>query len=91
MAQTLKPIRLTRTHLSLQIDTNSFHSGYIEGLTNGTRRFDLSDSPTEQGIYEIVSNLIEIALEDGGINESWVRHDSGLIAGWLTRHEVKVK
>jgi hypothetical protein len=88
MATRLKPIKLTRTHLSLGVDTPSFHTGFVEGLTNGTQRFDLSDSPSEQGIYDIVNNLLEIVLEEGSINESWVRHDCGLIAGWLSRKEV---
>jgi|SRR6266702_3632091 len=87
MAQKLQPLALIPTaHLSLEINTRDFHTGYVEGLTADTRRFDVRDGASEEGLVEIVRNLIEIGQE-GWLNEEQLRRDVGLLAGWICRRQ----
>ena len=42
---------------------------------------------TEQDIVSLVRNLVEVGQE-GWLSEEHLRHDCGVIAGWLLRQEV---
>ncbi len=75
--------------LAVSIDTGAFHAGYVAGMTGvgeNCGRYNIACPPTEEGIVDIVRNLCEIAQE-GWLSEKQLRHDAGLIAGWLNRKQ----
>jgi hypothetical protein len=89
MATRLRSIRLVQTsHMSVQIDSEAFYRGYTQGMTNQDKRFDLFSDPSEASILAIVTNLCEMAA-DSELSEAQLRHDCGLIAGHLLRHEIR--
>jgi len=70
--------------IAVLIDTPEFNAGFVEGITGAQNGFHTEQPPTEDGIVEIIRNLTEIAVE-GWLKEGLLRHDVGLIAGWLSR------
>lgn len=71
--------------IAVQIDSKAFHSGYVAGMTGvgeNCGRYNIACPPSEAGIVDIIRNLCEIAQE-GWLSEKQLRHDTGLIAGWL--------
>ena len=85
----------TQDSIAVRIDTTSFHTGFVEGLT-GERNgriipaLRLNYPVTEQDIVSVIQNLCEIAQE-GWLKDEQVRHDAGLIVGWLYRPNVQVE
>ena len=69
-----------KTHI--QIESEAFKQGFIEGQTETGNVFPCP--LTEGELVCIVENLTEIAKE-GWLTEELLRHDTRLIAGWLTR------
>lgn len=78
--------------VAVTIDTNAFHSGFVEGMT-GERDGRLvpalhpGQSVTEGDIVAII--LCEVHTE-GWLTEEHLRHDCGLVVGWLYRPHVQV-
>lgn len=75
--------------IAVQMDSKAFHSGYVTGMTGvgeNCGRHNIACPPTEAGIVDIIRNLCEIAQE-GWLSDALLRHDAGLIAGWLNRNE----
>ncbi len=70
--------------IAVQMETAAFSKGFTEGLTGEYTRFPIKRPVTESDVVEIVRNLCEIAQE-GWLREDLLRHDAGLIAGWLLR------
>jgi hypothetical protein len=70
--------------IAVAVNTAAFHNGFVEGLTGEYCRVRLNCPVTEDGIVEIMRNLCEIAQE-GWLKEELLRHDAGLLAGWLSR------
>ena|SRR5260370_50516 len=71
--------------ITVLMDTPEFSKGFVEGLTGEYARFGCMQKPPNEGdIVEIIRNLCEISQE-GWLRESLLRHDAGLIAGWLSR------
>jgi hypothetical protein len=78
--------------IAVRIDTTSFHTGFVEGLTgqrDGFPVLPVQRSMTEEDIVSIIVNLCEIAQE-GWLKDEQVRHDAGMIVGWLYRPNVWV-
>lgn len=76
-----------RNSVVLQADTPAFHAGFLEGQTctrNLTPLLMYEHNITETDIVAIVRNLTEVAQE-GWLTEEHLRHDCGVIAGWLLR------
>jgi hypothetical protein len=76
--------------LVTNIDSDAFLAGFVEGQTDGIQheRFSVVDGPaTEAGLVEVVRNLCEV-FQEGWLTDEQLRHDVGLLAGWLLR-EVK--
>jgi hypothetical protein len=70
--------------IAVAVSTAELHNGFVEGLTGEYRRVRLNCPVTEDGIVESIRNLCEIAQE-GWLKEELLRHDAGLLAGWLSR------
>jgi hypothetical protein len=71
--------------ITVLMDTPEFSKRFVEGLTGEYARFGCMQKPPNEGdIVEIIRNLCEISQE-GWLRESLLRHDAGLIAGWLSR------
>jgi len=84
MAQTAL---IAKKHNSLTMHSSAdFVQGFYEGLadTQPLPRFDIRYSITEQGILEIVENALAM-YQDGELSEDLLRHDIGLITGWIMR------
>jgi hypothetical protein len=62
--------------------TQVFREGYQSGHKHKDKRFDLTQPISEETTVQIVANLIELAL-DGEMNETRLRHDCGLLIGWI--------
>lgn len=79
----------TAATIAVQMESAAFSAGFTAGLT-GTytpgepSRHDTDEPVTEDGIVGIIQNLCEIAQE-GWLTDNLLRHDAGLIAGWLCR------
>ena len=84
MAQRLDLNSVSTAHLATQIDAHQFRTGFVEGLSGEYTRFPIKQPITENDIVEIVRNLTEIAQERW-LTEDMLRHDCGLIAGWISR------
>lgn len=75
------------TALAVSIYTVAFQHGYVEGLTGVTPEGcppHLRCPIEENDVVDIVTNLVEIALE-GTLTDEQLRHDTGLLAGWISR------
>ncbi len=75
--------------IAVQMETAAFRQGLTAGLTgvyapDEPSRFIIDDPVTESDIVGIIQNLCEIAQE-GWLSDRLLRHDAGLIAGWLLR------
>lgn len=87
MAQTQE-----RNSIAVRIDSHSFRSGFVEGLTgqrDGFPVLPVQRPITEEDVVSIIANLCEIAQE-GWLKDEQVRHDAGMIVGWLYRPNVQV-
>jgi hypothetical protein len=62
--------------------TQAFREGYQSGYKCRDRRFDLSQPISEDTVVQIVTNLIELAL-DTELNEARLRRDCGMLVGWI--------
>jgi len=51
----------------------------------GIFRGNLCVEPTEEGIVEIIQNLIDFALE-GHLTEELLRQDAGIVVGFVLDH-----
>ncbi len=90
MAQKLHPLTLRRPHLSLLIESNAFSTGYTDALTKtNVRGFDVSNVD-EATIIGIVQNVVEIGAEGWDNYDTMLRYWSGVVAGILTRQNVRV-
>ena len=75
--------------IAVQMESTAFRQGFAAGLTgqyapDEPSRFDIADPVTEDDIVGVIQNLCEIAQE-GWLSDRLLRHDAGLIAGWLLR------
>lgn len=67
-----------------QVTTQSFERGMSWGR-NGIFRGNLCVEQSEEGIIEIIQNLIEFALE-GHLTEEQLRQDAGIVVGFVFGH-----
>lgn len=74
-----------RQSIAVRIDSPSFHTGFVAGKV-GESGLPLDQPVSEQEIVSIIRNLCEIAQE-GWLREEQLRHDAGMIAGWLARSQ----
>ena len=77
----------TKQQNSLTMNSSAdFVQGFYEGLadTQPLPRFDIRYSITEQGILEIIENALAM-YQDNELSEDLLRHDIGLITGWIMR------
>lgn len=78
-----------RNGVEVQADTQAFSRGFVEGQTglrDGYPVYRIGHPISEQDIFSIIRNLVEIDRE-GWLREELIRHDAGVIAGWLLRQE----
>jgi len=83
-----------RNSIAVAIDTNAFHSGFVEGMTGERDGHTIpalhpGQSITEGDIVAIIRNQCEVAQE-GWLTEEHLRHDCGLVVGWLNRPNVQI-
>lgn len=64
--------------------TESFHRGISWGK-QGIFRGSLCVDPSEEGVVEIIRNLIEFAIE-GHLTEDQLRQDTGIVVGFVLTH-----
>jgi hypothetical protein len=76
-----------RQSIAVRIDSPSFHTGFVEGMSGEYAGYPVQMPVAEQDIVSLIRNLCEIAQE-GWLREEQLRHDAGIIAGWLLRQEV---
>jgi len=73
--------------ITVESHTQHFQNGLIEGLSGAIPEnclWNLACPATEDDIVAVVTNLTELATE-GGLSEEQVRHDAGLLTGWIIR------
>ena len=70
--------------ISLQTATRAFQRGLSMGI-QGIFRGELVVDPCEEGMIEIVQNLIELA-EEGNLDKEILRQDVGIIVGFAATH-----
>ena len=79
-----------RQSIAVRIDSPAFHHGFHEGMTgerDGRLTQVYAHPITEQDIVSLVRNLCEV-MSEGWLTEEHLRHDCGVIAGWLLRQEA---
>ena len=72
----------------MQVDTKQTTAAFQAGLTMGKQgvfRGSVQVAPSEEGIVEIIQNLIEFALE-GHLTEEQLRQDTGIVVGFVLTH-----
>lgn len=72
----------------MQQAVNQTTAAFQRGLTMGEAgifRGRLPVEPSEEGIVEIIQNLIDFALE-GHLTEELLRQDVGIIVGFVLNH-----
>ena len=67
-----------------QVMTQAFKRSMSWG-ENGIFRGDLCVEQSEEGIVEVIQNLIDIALE-GNLTEELLRQDAGIVVGFVLNH-----
>lgn len=75
--------------LAVVTHTPAFLAGFAEGLTGIARENceRISACPVdEEDVISVISNLADIAKE-GWLSQDQLRHDAGLLAGWICRAE----
>ena len=70
--------------MQASLQTEAFRRGILWGK-RGIFRGKLTIDPTEEGIVEIIRNLIEFAIE-GHLTEDQLRQDVGIIVGFLSQN-----
>lgn len=74
--------------MSSQIATRQTTEAFQRGIEWGKRgifRGNLCVDPSEEGIVEIIRNLVEFAIE-GYLTEEQLRQDAGIIVGFVLTH-----
>lgn len=72
----------------MQQAVNQINAAFQRGLTMGKAgifRGKLPVEPSEEGIVEIVQNLVDFALE-GHLTEELLCQDTGIIVGFVLSH-----
>ena len=72
----------------MQHAVNQKTEAFQRGLTMGKQgifRGNLAVEPTEEGIVEIIQNLVDFALE-GNLTEEQLRQDTGIVVGFVLSH-----
>jgi len=72
----------------MNITTRTTTPAFERGLTLGKRgifRGTLTIEPSEEGVVEIIQNLIEFAQE-GHLTEEQLRQDVGIVVGFVLAH-----
>ena len=75
--------------MSKQVTTQAFRRGMSWGR-KGIFRGNLCVEPSEEGIVEIIQNLIDFALE-GHLTEELLRQDVGIVVGLVLSHPEVLK
>ena len=70
--------------IATQKTTEAFQRGIAWGK-QGIFRGSLCVDPSEEGIVEIIQNLIEFA-EEGHLTEELLRQDVGIVVGFVLNH-----
>jgi hypothetical protein len=73
----------------MHAESTAFRQGYQAGLTGRYApgehsRFDISGPISEDALVGVIQNLCEISQEHW-LRDDLLRHDAGLIAGWVVR------
>lgn len=72
----------------MQVATKQTTAAFQRGISWGKRgifRGRLEVAPSEEGIVEIIQNLIDFALE-GHLTEEQLRQDTGIVVGFVLSH-----
>ncbi len=70
--------------MATQVTTQAFRRGMSWG-SKGIFRGNLCVEQSEEGIVEIIQNLIDFALE-GNLTEELLRQDAGIVVGFVLDH-----
>ena len=70
--------------MATQVTTQAFKRGMTWGR-KGIFRGNLCVEQSEEGIVEIIQNLIDFALE-GNLTEELLRQDIGIVVGFVLNH-----
>ena len=70
--------------MATQVTTQAFRRGMSWGR-KGIFRGNLCVVQSEEGIVEIIQNLIDFALE-GNLTEELLRQDAGIVVGFVLNH-----
>ena len=70
--------------MATQVTTQAFRRGMSWGR-QGIFRGNLCVEQSEEGIVEIIQNLIDFALE-GHLTEGLLRQDVGIVVGFVLSH-----
>ena len=70
--------------MATQVTTQAFKRGMSWGR-QGIFRGNLCVEQSEEGIVEIIQNLIDFALE-GNLTEELLRQDVGIVVGFVLNH-----
>jgi hypothetical protein len=70
--------------MATQVTTQAFRRGMSWGR-KGIFRGNLCVEQSEEGIVEIIQNLIDFALE-GHLTEELLRQDVGIVVGFVLSH-----
>jgi len=72
----------------MQQAVNQTSPAFQRGLTMGKQgifRGRLMVEPSEEGIVEIIQNLVDFAIE-GNLTEEQLRQDTGIVVGFVLSH-----
>jgi hypothetical protein len=72
------------SQVALQPTTEAFQRGLSLGK-KGVFRGSLCVDPSEEGIVEIIRNLVEFAIE-GHVTEEQLYQDAGIVVGFVLTH-----
>ena len=70
--------------MAIQVTTQAFRRGMTWGQ-KGIFRGNLCVAQSEEGMVEIIQNLIDFALE-GHLTEELLRQDVGIVVGFVLNH-----
>lgn len=70
--------------MAAQVTTQAFSRGMAWGQ-KGIFRGNLCVAQSEEGMVEIIQNLIDFALE-GNLTEELLRQDVGIVVGFVLNH-----
>ena len=69
---------------AVNLTTEAFQRGLTMGK-QGIFRGRLQIEPSEEGIVEIIQNLVDFALE-GYLTDEQLRQDTGIVVGFVLSH-----